>query len=191
MSDPNEIRPIGPTQFDRVGEQPGRDARRQPHPRSGGGDQADAEGRGPRDRVEISDRHEVLLAMLRERVLVTTRSLLELNPVDPARSRLAATKQAHTFVEAPTDRVDVFVGRLLSAQNALVAERRKHGEGWSEARLDAAVSDGTERGVSETIDILEELGRMDGENWEVVHAVLAELARKLGGRDADADESLA
>ena len=121
------------------------------------------------DEVRLTPPVEVTLRLLRERILERTRQALSL-PVD--RRTLGA------FVAAPGDGTEQIVGRLISEQNWLAGRRRAE---WGEARVAAALQEGTTRGLEETIEILEDLGELDAQTWELIGAVTDEMHRKLFG----------
>lgn len=113
----------------------------------------------------------VALNLLRERVLEATRQHLELPRV----------RGAAGFTPSLGDEAEVYVGRLLSEQNVLAAQRRGD---WSEDRVAAAVEAGMNDGLGETLDILHELGELDTATWQLVCGVLEEFQRKVASAGA-------
>ncbi|MFN9843196.1 MAG: hypothetical protein ACK57Q_02560 [Planctomycetota bacterium] len=107
--------------------------------------------------------------LLRERVLTATRRLLQLADGDG--------DAQPSFAEAVDDEsIGEFVGRLLSAQNQLVARRSGAlGAVRTRACLDAALRDG----AGEAADMLAHDAASGGAGVAVVAAALAEYARRL------------
>ncbi len=120
------------------------------------------------DRIELSDPERAALALIRERVLGHTR--IEL------RCTAAAAAATPHFVPDPHPTPGRFVSELLAEQNAVGALRR---EEWGVERVERRIAAATQRGVTEAIEILEELDRLDADGWDLIAAVLAELGRKI------------
>ncbi len=118
---------------------------------------------------EVSLRHgrTLGLRLLRERVLAKTRA------------RLGLSEQAHgpTFAEVTQgEPVGAFLGRLLSAQNQLAAQRAAS---WAGARLRQALADALQDGAAETLELLAAEEVPDEAAVTVVVEVLAEFGRRL------------
>lgn len=118
------------------------------------------------DKIEIHSASQIVLELIRERVLNWTRQEL----------RVDASQGGVRFVVDSVPTLEAYVSRLISEQNMIASRRR--GE-WPEAELDAAVERATERGMSEAIEILEELGRLDSAAFTLISDVLGELQRKV------------
>ena len=120
------------------------------------------------DGIELTEPRIATLRLLRHRVLEQTRKAL----------RLPRSSSLHIeWSPGPADRAEVFVGRLLSDQNLLAGKRRGH---WDSAQLDAALEEGMTNGLSETLDILEDIRELDEEAWDFVCGVMEEFQRKVG-----------
>ena len=120
----------------------------------------------PLDEVALTAPRRAALSLLRERVLEATRVQLEL----PARH------PGIEFAAHPSDSVEVFVGRLLSGQNLLAAQRR---DAWPEAAVASALENGLNDGLAETLEILDDVGELDVETWRLLCGVLEEFRRKV------------
>jgi hypothetical protein len=159
MADPlQSTAPIPPAGGNPPNRHPGRGAK-EPPPRQ--------EPPAPRatDRVSVHGGRLFGLQMLRERVLAHTRSLLELT------EHLAVP----VFAEVPEDEtVGEFLGRLLSAQNQLAAQRAGQ---WDAGRLRRCVDAGLRGGAEETCAMLAD-GR-DELALAAAAAVLVEYGRRL------------
>lgn len=142
-----------------------------PHRQSGkGGKETPArsqpEPRPTTDRVSVHGGRLVGLQLLRERVLAHTRQLLEL-PEHVA---------VPVFAEVPEDETTgEFLGRLLSAQNQLAAQRAGS---WDGARVRRCVDGGLRAGAEEACAILAE-ERRDEVALAAAAEVLAEYGRRL------------
>ena len=123
----------------------------------------------PRDFVDLTRPHKAALALLRERVLENTRLQLELPRQGVDR---------HRFAHMPDARPAVYLSHLISDQNRLAGARRGS---WETARVDEAVEAGLVQGMSETMEILYQLGELDEVVWRMVSSVLDEYFRKLFG----------
>lgn len=157
---PDEIQPVGGTSLGQsYGSSAGSGA--------GGREEAASSPRAILDQIELTEPHRAVLALLRERVLQGTRRRLEL-----PRSSLSTV----SLPPAPDGDARTFVGRLLSDQNLLAARRR---DGWGRRRIAAALEDGTTDGLSETLEVLHDVGALDETSWRLVCGVLEELAHKL------------
>ncbi len=119
------------------------------------------------DEVELTEPHRVALRLLRSRVLELTRERLELT---------RATEPHIEFAPSLGRQADVFVGRLLSDQNLMAAGRRQE---WPAERLAQALEDGMTDGLAETLEVLDEVGKLDAETWGLVCGVLEAFQRKV------------
>ena len=124
------------------------------------------EARPNLDQVELTEPHKAVLRLLRQRVMENTRLLLGLPRND----------SAPTFARLDVNRAGLFVGRLLSDQNLLAA--RAQGA-LPPAAIRAALAEGMDHGVAETLQILYELEALDELSWRLVCDVIEEFQRKL------------
>jgi hypothetical protein len=135
-----------------------RDARARPEPprrRLGG------------DVVRVERGAALALPLLRERVLACTRAAFG----------LADAALPHAFAEVVEgEPVPAFLGRLLSAQNQLAAQRAGT---LAPAELRRRLADALQAGAEETLDLLALDGSDDAEAVAVIAEVLAEFGRRL------------
>ena len=107
------------------------------------------------------------LRLLRQRILARTRRELDLpNHAPPGIE----------FAGGGSSDATVFVGRLLSDQNLLAGSRRA---AWEPARVALALENGMTDGLSETLEVLHEVGELDADAWQLVCGVLEEFERKV------------
>lgn len=142
-------------------------AGRRPKPQQDGQQQdharRDAEPQRAADRVSREPVSHVARELLRERVLARTRTLLELGD----------GMAPPVFAEVMHgESVDAFLGRVLSAQNQLVARR---GNAMDVRLLRRCLDVALREGVDETIELL----RGDEPGLSFVAEVMGEYARRL------------
>ena len=113
-----------------------------------------------RDTVELTEPHMAAFRLLRERVLENTRLTLGL-----ARSAVGQ----YPFARIPGDRVQVFLGRLISDQNLMAGKRRGQ---WLDTAVQSAIEESLEQGIQETLEILYELDELDMDIWRLVCSVI-------------------
>ena len=155
-------------------------------PRSKSRERPDREPRqpesGPRSEENADDRVHVVAGglagrlLLRERVLVHTRTRL----------RLPDHVTVPAFAEAVADEsTAAFLGRLLSAQNQLAAHRAPE---WDWTTLRAAVDAGLRAGAEEACELLA-VGSRDPQALAAVAEVLVEYGRRLEALLAETEPS--
>ncbi|MHC4896785.1 MAG: hypothetical protein ACYTGW_06715 [Planctomycetota bacterium] len=127
----------------------------------------EAEARIRRDSVELTEPHMAAFRLLRERVLENTRLTLGL-----PRSAVGQ----YPFACIPGDRVQVFLGRLISDQNLLAGKRRGD---WLEPAIRDAIEDSLMQGIEETLEILYELDELDMDIWRLVCSVIDAYYEKM------------
>jgi hypothetical protein len=126
------------------------------------------------DLFRFAPSRAVILRLLRERVLARTRSLLGLPlPAQPAH-----------FADASELAVADFVGRVWAEQTQMAALRlHVHPDGQERRTLAEAF----ELGANETLEMLQDAGRLDAASEDLIAQVLAAFARMVepdggGGR---------
>jgi len=120
-----------------------------------------------RDTVELTEPHMAAFRLLRERVLENTRLTLGL-----PRSVVGQ----YPFARIPGDRVQVFLGRLISDQNLMAGKRRGQ---WLDAAIQSAIEESLEQGIQETLEILYELDELDMGIWRLVCSVIDAYYEKV------------
>ena len=163
MSDPREIGSVRGASFQPPQGRPDQ-ARPVRDQRPDGGGQR----REPQDRVELHSPDRLALDVMQERILARTREELAVDAAEVGRLPFVRDGSVSSFA--------AFVSRLVSEQNMIAAVRRAE---WGPGRLERAVQRGTERGMREAIEELDDLGRLDERAWMLISGVLAELQRKL------------
>jgi hypothetical protein len=129
------------------------------------------------DRIEVESSALLARRILRERVLARTRAELELADNDG--------DGAPVFAEAiDTEDLEVFVGRLLSAQNQLAARRLP---AWGGPRVRRALDAALRTGAAEAIEMLAAHARDDEAAVAVIAEVLAAYGRRLAALAQDVD----
>ena len=121
------------------------------------------------DVVELTEPHRAALRLLRERILENTRLALKLTKRD--------SDQFH-FVRIPAENAKVFLGRLISDQNAMASFRRGK---WSPERVDAALEAGLVQGTAEATEVLYELDELDVFTWRMISSVVDEYYSRIAG----------
>jgi hypothetical protein len=145
---------------------PGPGVPKQPHdPPPGRGPGAQPSPRPQLDEVVLTGKRVVALRLLRERVLENTRLLLDL-PRDP---------RGIGFAEPTVAEPRHWAGRLVSDQNLLGGRRAQD---WTAEQIRAALDEGLDQGLAETLEILHEVGDLDEETWDLVRGVMAVLQRR-------------
>ncbi|MCA8943756.1 MAG: hypothetical protein KDB80_14430 [Planctomycetes bacterium] len=158
MSNPREIEPLRGVHFPVTGKRP--DGGASPVKRREDGLERRA------DRVDLHAPTRIVLDLIRERILTRTREALDVD----------ATRGSVRFVEDTDQTVRAFVSRLVSEQNMIVSERRA---AWPAEELETVVQRATEAGMTEAIEILDDLGRLDAAAYQLISEVLDELQRKI------------
>lgn len=120
-----------------------------------------------RDEVHLSAPGRVALQLLRERVLARTRVELALGSVSTGRN----------FTVADHGSLASFIDQLLSQQNLLASAR---GAAWPPERIRLAVAEGMAQGAAETLEVLLDSSRHDGDSVQLVIEAMAEYGKKLG-----------
>lgn len=118
------------------------------------------------DEVNLSAPDITALQVLRERVMARTRANLELSASPPTPG----------FAEPQVASLDQFLDRLLSQQNLLAAQR---GRVWPHERIRLAVAEGMAQGAAETLDMMQEAGRVDADAVQMVLEAMAAYAKKI------------
>ena len=119
------------------------------------------------DTVELTEPHLAAFRLLRERVLENTRLALGL-----PRSAVGQ----YPFARIPGDRVQVFLGRLISDQNLMAGKRRGQ---WLDSAIQTAIEESLEQGIQETLEILYELDELDMDIWRLVCSVIDAYYEKV------------
>ena len=120
-----------------------------------------------RDSVQLTEPHMAAFRLLRERVLENTRLALGL-----PRNAIGQ----YPFARIPGDRVQVFLGRLISDQNLLAGKRRGT---WLGSAICKAIEESLVQGIEETLEILYELDELDLDIWRLVSSVIDAYYEKV------------
>jgi hypothetical protein len=127
------------------------------------------------DRVDVESSATLARRVLRERVLACTRAQLEIGDADGV----------PVFAEAiDTEPIELFVGRLLSAQNQLAARRLP---AWGAPRVRRALDAALRTGAAEAVDMLAARASADDSAVAVIADVLAAYGRRLEALAQDVD----